>query len=65
MEVLAMTRLLAQAVEKMRFLPDAMQDELAHVLLQNVAWSMPISAAASSSSGSHGQGKGGGVASGI
>ena len=29
-----MTRLLEQAVERMRFLPDAMQDELAHVLLQ-------------------------------
>lgn len=29
-----MTRLLEQAVERMRFLPDSMQDELAHVLLQ-------------------------------
>ncbi|MEA2754726.1 MAG: hypothetical protein QOJ54_1015 [Aliidongia sp.] len=37
-----MTRLLTQAVEKMRVLPDAMLDELAHVLLQLVGDDQPV-----------------------
>ena len=37
-----MTRLLEQAVEKVRFLPDAMQDELAHVLLQLAGDDQPV-----------------------
>jgi predicted transcriptional regulator len=37
-----MTRLLEQAVEKLRILPDAMQDELAHMLLQLAGVDQPI-----------------------
>jgi hypothetical protein len=37
-----MTRLLEQAVETLRVLPDAMQDELAHVLLQLAGVDQPV-----------------------
>ena len=36
-----MTRLLEQAVDTVRVLPDAMQDELAHILLQLVGVDQP------------------------